>query len=144
MVPGREDSEKKYYEELGRQEKRAYTIIGGGTSVDKIAQKYLKTEYHQVHLDSKINFNRRDHISAIGNYVVLTRISKSLAQRVDEAYQTIPDEKTLAKKFGELFKNPGPIVMVVECNEQKARRLREKIAPDFHVPSELRKKFSLF
>jgi hypothetical protein len=42
------------------------------------------------------------------------------------------------------FKKPGPIVMTMEHNEEKAKKLRKRMAKDFYIPRELQERFELF
>lgn len=144
FVPGRTQSEFEYYQTLNKEKVHAYTIVGGETMLDKDVKKILASLFHQVHLDATVSFNRRDHISAIGPYVVITRISKTLAEKTDELYEKITEESLLKENLAGLFKNPGSIIMIVEHNESKAKKLRKMMAKNFYIPSELKEKFDLF
>jgi hypothetical protein len=144
FVPGRRKSEEEYYKGLQRHATQVHSVVGGNTFIDKLVQQNLRTEHHHIFLDPTISFSRRDHISIIGDYIIITRISVSLAKQVDEAYSIITDESVLTRKFMLLFKNPGSITMIIENNRSKAKRLRKRLSADFHISLELREKFDLF
>jgi hypothetical protein len=42
------------------------------------------------------------------------------------------------------FKKSGVIIMSVEHNDDKAKKLRKKMSADFHISRELRERFDLF
>jgi hypothetical protein len=144
FVPGRRESELEYYKNLERSQIHAYTVIGGESELDKEAQQLLKNSFHQVHLDSAINFNRRDHLSVIGPYIITTRVSVTLARVTDRLYETCFTEKELQEKLEPEFKKHGSVIMTVEYNEDKAKKMRKKMSADFHIPRELRETFELF
>ncbi len=143
LVPGRKGSEHEYYADLERSKILAYTIVGGNDPCDKIVRNSLRTNFHQIFLDPLINFNRRDHISSIGNYVLTTRISPRLAKQIDDVYRSTLDEESLSIKLGLLFQKPGIITLIVENNHQKAFSIRKKLSTNFHIPLEIRKRINL-
>lgn len=143
-VPGRRESEAEYYADLKKHETHAYTIIGGTNPSDKIAQAFLKTDFHQVHMDALAPFNRRDHLSVIGPYIITTRVSVTLARATDHLYAACSTEQELTEKLEPVFKKSGNIIMTVEHDETKAKKLRKQMSKEFHVPIELRNKFDLF
>ncbi len=142
-VPGRKESEQEYYASRERHRTPIYTVIGGDTPMDKLAKDSLKQPLHHVHLDPKV-FGSRDHISSIGPYVVITRVSIPLAKHVQSIYEKAMKESSLETLLPPLFKKFGSVQMIVEHNEQKARILRKRLARDFHIPKELREQFDLF
>lgn len=143
-VPGRKESEQEHYEDLKNKKSEVFTYIGGTSLFDKIIKESFKNDQHQVHLDTDVSFNRRDHIFTLGSYVITTRISKSLAENVDELYENTPDEKTLEEKLAELFRKPSSVTIVIENTTQKAKKFRKKMSVYFYVSKELRDKFDLF
>lgn len=143
-VPGRQESEQEYYKELRERRINVYTIIGDTKPLDKISQKFLRSEYHELHLDNGTGINRRDHMTIMGPYIITTRISGKLAQQVDWVYQETESETVLKEKLVDLFKDPGSIILNIEHNQPKAKKLRKRLARDFVVPRELVEKFDLF
>lgn len=143
-VPGREISEQGYYQSFIDNKTYLFSILGGTTTHDKRKKTDLSTDFHRVHLDDDVAFNRRDHITAMGPYVITTRVSLKLSREVDELYQIPMDEEELVSRLHRLFRRPGRIIMSIEHNIGKAKKLRKRISKDFYIPSELREQFDLF
>lgn len=144
LVPGREESEIDYYKNFETLRTYVFNIIGGTTSFDKkLKQDYLH-DYQQYHFDNDYPFNRRDHLSVIGPYIITTRVSVTLAHVTDRLYETCFTEKELQEKLEPEFKKHGSVMMTVEHNEGKAKKLRKKMSADFHIPREVREQFDLF
>jgi hypothetical protein len=144
FVSGRKESQYEYYEEFERNETYVFRLIGGTTLFDKKLKQDYSHDYQQYHFDNDYPFNRRDHLSVIGPYIITTRVSVSLARVTDRLYETCFTEDELAKKLEPEFKKHGTVVMTVEHNEDKAKKLRKKMSADFHIPREVRERFELF
>lgn len=144
LVPGRYGSEIEYRSMFSEIKKYAFTLIGGITPFDKNLKQNYSHEYQQYHFDNHYPFNRRDHLSVIGPYIITTRVSVSLARVTDRLYETCFTEDELARKLEPEFKKHGSVTMTVEHNEGKAKSMRKKMSADFHIPRELREKFDLF
>jgi hypothetical protein len=144
LVPGRNRSEEEYRNTFPETKRFAFTIIGGNTSFDKDQKFKYEHDYQQFHFENDYPFNRRDHLSVIGPYIITTRVSVNLARVTDRLYETCFTEQELIEKLEPIFKKSGAIVMTVEHNEEKAKKLRKKMSADFHIPREVREKFELF
>ncbi len=144
LVPGRKKSEEEYRNTFSEVEKFAFTIIGGVTPFDKDQKRKHEQEYEQFHFEKDYPFNRRDHLSVIGPYIITTRVSVTLARVTDRLYETCFTEKELQEKLEPEFKKHGSVIMTVEHNEDKAKKMRKKMSADFHIPRELRETFDLF
>lgn len=144
MIPSRKQSEEDYYKNYEQEKIHSFNIIGGETIFDNERKRSLSSHFNQVTTDNKINFNRRDHLSVIGPYIITTRVSVTLARVTDRLYETCFTEEELAKKLEPEFKKHGSVTMTVEHNEAKAKSMRKKMSADFHIPRELRETFDLF
>jgi hypothetical protein len=144
LVPGRKKSEEEYRNTFSEVAKFAFTIIGGTTQFDKGQKQKYGQGHEQFHFEKKYPFNRRDHLSVIGPYIITTRVSVSLARTTDRLYETCFTEKELQEKLESEFKKHGSVTMTVEHNEVTAKQLRKKMSSDFHIPKELREKFDLY
>ena len=144
MIPSRKQSEEDYYKAYEQEKIYSFNIIGGETVFDSERKRALSSHFNQVTTDSKINFNRRDHLSVIGPYIITTRVSVTLARVTDRLYETCSTEKELQAKLEPEFKKHGSVTMTVEHNLEKAKSMRKKMSADFHIPRELREKFDLF
>lgn len=144
MIPSRKQSEEDYYKTYEQEKIYSFNIIGGETIFDNERKRALSSHFNQVTTNSKINFNRRDHLSVIGPYIITTRVSVTLARVTDRLYETCFTEKELQEKLEPEFKKHGSVTMTVEHNLEKAKSMRKKMSADFHIPRELRERFDLF
>lgn len=144
FVPGRYDSEIEYVNSFLRDKKYIFSIIGGDTQFDKERKRDYTHDFHKINLDTDIDINRRDHITVMGPYIITTRVSLSLAQQTDKLYDSAQNQEELEQGLQKVFKRPGTILMTIEHKQQKAKKLRKRIAKDFYVPRELIEKFDLF
>lgn len=144
LVPGREQSEEEYYQNFAKNKTYVFSIIGGVTLFDKQLKQDHSHNFQQFHFEKKYPFNRRDHLSVIGPYIITTRVSVSLARATDRLYETCFTEKELQEKLEPEFKNHGSVTMTVEHNEATAKQFRKKMSSDFHIPKELRETFDLY
>lgn len=144
MIPSRKQSEQEYYARYDSEKIYCFSIIGGTTSFDSQRKKDLVTPFHQVAVASNSGFNRRDHLSVIGPYIITTRVSVTLARVTDRLYETCFTEEELQEKLEPEFKKHGSVMMTVEHNEDKAKKLRKRMSADFHIPRGLRDTFDLF
>jgi hypothetical protein len=144
LIKERSQSELEYYAKLNEEEINGYTLIGGETNFDSKAKKILTSKYHQLHADSQVSLNRRDHTSVLGNYIVTTRLSNSLANAIDILYKKSKTEEELKIELEKVFKKSGSISIIIKYNMDRAKKLRKTIAKDFYIAKELREQFELF
>jgi len=144
LIKERSQSELDYYDELNKKNIFGYTLIGGETEFDNKAKRLLSSKYHQLHTDDKVNLNNRDHISVLGNYIIITRLPNSFASAVDALYKKCKSEVELTIGLEKVFKKSGNIVMIIKNSPERARKLRKIISKDFYIPRELRENFDLF
>lgn len=143
-MPGRQESEAQYYENFSEKQTYVFSIVGGTNFLDKNLKQNYSPEYQQFHFEKKYPFNRRDHFSVIGPYIITTRVSVTLARVTDRLYETCFTEEELAKKLEPEFKKHGSVIMIIEHSEAKAKQLRKKMSKDFYIHKELREQFDLF
>ncbi|MBP6854771.1 MAG: hypothetical protein KBD26_00095 [Candidatus Pacebacteria bacterium] len=123
-IEGREESEIEYEQQFKRNKIYYYALIGGKDEIDKKHKLFTQNEYHQIHLETKIPLNRRDHISVMGDYVVTTRIPSTTAKSIDLLYNTVSDEEIIKIKLSALLNKPVKITLTIEKSKQKADKLR--------------------
>ncbi len=140
---GRKESELEYYKTYEKTETYLFSTIGGTSPMDKKMKEIEQTNFHQVHLDEKSLFGRRDHVTIMGPYIIMTKVSAKLAYATDTLYEKATDEKTLEIELNKLFKDSGIIKLSIEHNEKKAKLLRKRLAVNFYIPKNIREKFSL-
>lgn len=141
---GRRESEVEYHTSFDTKKIHLFSIIGGTTAMDKKMKSVMQSEYHQVHLTDKSPFAIRDNITVMDSYIIVTKISSTLATAIDTAYKNISNEHELAKKLNELYKKPGIIKLTIENNQKKAMMFRKKMSHNFYIPKTIQKKFNLY
>lgn len=143
LVPGRDTSEKEYRSIFSEKEKHVFTLIGGTTVFDK-KNNIEHSKYEHFSFTEKYPFTRREHYSIIGPYIITTKTSSTISRVLDYSYKNAQSDEDLFNMLQPKFSKPGPIIMTVEHNKDKAKKLRKRIAKDFYVPRELVEKFDLF
>jgi hypothetical protein len=141
---GRRESEIEYQASFDTKKIYLFSIIGGTTAMDKQMKSVMQSEYHQVHLTDKSRFAIRDNITVMDSYIIVTKISSTLATAIDTAYKSISNEQELEKRLNELYKKPGIIKLTIEHNQKKAKLLRKKMSHNFYIPKAIQKKFKLY
>jgi len=144
LIKERRQSELDYYDELNKKKIFGYTLIGGDTELDDGAKKILSSKYHQLHTDNKSVFSNRDHISVLGNYIIITRLPNSFAVAIDSLYKKCKSEDELSLGLEKVFKKSGNILIIIKNNSEKAKKLRKTISKDFYITKELKDSFDLF
>lgn len=144
LLRERAQSELEYYDELNKKSIFGYTLIGGETELDNKAKQLLSSEYHQSHADDKVSLNRKDHVTVLGDYIIITRLPGSFAMAIDALYKKCNSETELIVGLEKIFKRSGNIVMIIKNSSEKAKKLRKTISQDFYIPKDLRENFNLF
>ena len=140
LIESRKESEYEYYKRYDREKIYDFNIIGGNTIFDNMFRKEISTDYNQIDLNPRADFNRRDHISIIGPYIIVTKVSLKFAREVDALYTNCVDIKELKGKIESYFKKSGALTIQVEHNKERADTLRRKMSKNFYIPKELQKK----
>lgn len=140
LSDSRRDSETEYLTSFTKQKIYSYYLLGGNTSHDLAIKKQLQSKYLQFSI-GKVLFPATDYPVILGDYIITTRISAKLAEDIEKVYQTSRDTESLETKLRAIGIEKKKIRLIVECNREKAKRLRKKLSEDFHVPKELRERF---
>lgn len=139
----RKESEENYYKSFLNKKKYLYSIIGGDTTFDKVDKKSIENEYVKIETNDNILKNT-DYLIVINDYIIITRISKKLADLIEKYYQ----ENTTTQEFEIRLQNLGiersKIKLIIERNKEKAIKLRKRMSRDFYISKELKEKFKLF
>jgi hypothetical protein len=144
LIKERSQSELDYYSDLDKKGVFGYTLIGGQTEFDNQAKQLLTSKYHQLHTDDRVVLNSRDHISVLGDYIIITRLPGSFVIDIDNLYRKCKSEEELAIGLEKVFKRVGNIVIIIKNDPGKARKIRKTISKDFYIPKELKENFNLF
>ena len=89
-------------------------------------------------------FSNRDHISVLGNYIIITRLPNSFVTAIDGLYKKCKSEAQLVIGLEKVFKKTGNISIIIKNSSEKAKKLRKAISRDFYIQKELKEGFDLF
>lgn len=143
LSDSRTASELAYFKSFKDTKTLAFYAIGGSTLHDKEFKQQFQNEYFQISSGNRF-FPDTDYPTIFGDYVIMTRISPTLAKAIENIYETSTNTIELTKNIQALEFENKKIKLIIERNHHKAKRLRKKLAADFHIPQELREKFDLF
>ncbi len=139
----RRKSEIDYYKSFEKTKTPFYCIFGGNTIHDKEIGKLIENKYLKVNIGDRA-FPDTDYPITISDYVITTRISSKTAQKVEQCFKNTNSLKELEQQISQIGLEKVKIKLIIERNKEKAKKIRKRIARDFHVPKELREKYELF
>jgi len=130
-LPARRESESAYYQHF-TGERTGFLTLGGETPTDMAFKREYQHEYFQINLQKMAYFRRTDHVTVIGPYIITTRLSKSLSDRIDALYATAKSVDDIRSQLVHLCAKPGKIRFVLENNPAKALGLRKILSKEFY------------
>ncbi len=131
LLPNRRVSEDAYYKHFGSEQQGFFTI-GGESAADLAFKRQYQTDTLQINLGNISSIKRTDHITVLGPYVILTRLSKSVSDRIDALYSTGKSPEELLPELLGICARPGKLKLSIENNPQKAGKLRRTLAKNFY------------
>lgn len=143
-IPERRDSEDSYYRSFDKLKQHAFFSVGGTSDADKKFKQKYQSDYLQIDLSKSTYFNRNAHITILGNYIITVTLPKTCATCIDALYNQNESEEVMINKMREIVQTPQEIKIVVENNSNKAKKLRKRLAKNFHIPQNVKKNCKLF
>lgn len=143
LSESRKESEKMYYDGFIKNKSYAFHSIGGDTIHDKMIKKELQSEYMQMVVGVAF-FPNTDYLIVFSDYMVKTKVSKTLANEIEKCYLESSDTAKLENKLQKIGIEKKKIKLIIERNKNKAKLLRKKMSREFYIPQELIKKYDLF
>jgi hypothetical protein len=143
LSENRKKSEIEYHNLFERKKIPFYVVIGGETNQDKETSKQLEGNYVRFSIGDKA-FSETDYPTIINDYIITTRISSKLAQKIESCYQNSNSISELEQKLALVGIEKARIKLIIERNKEKAKKLRKRLSKDFYIPKELREQFDLF
>lgn len=131
LLPCRRESEDAYYKHFGPGQQGFFTI-GGESAADLAFKRLYQTDYLQINLGNIGSIKRTDHVTVLGHYTILTRLSKSVSDRIDTLYSTGKSPEELLPELLRICAKPGKLRLSIENNSKKAAKLRKVLARDFY------------
>jgi hypothetical protein len=133
-LPNKYKSETMFHRSLRKSNKNTFTIIGGKSPQDISIKKLFVQELGQCETVSRYPFNRRDHITVLGPYIITVRLSLALSKKIDTIFNSNLDEILLRKQIEIALDKPGATTLTIINNEQESLKIQKKYLKYFHVP----------
>ncbi len=143
-IDGREESEVEFFNSFESNKQYGLYVIGNNSVIDQRMKRMYQNNYLQFDLWKTSSFNITDHISAIGDYIVVTKLNNSLARKVQHIYESAPTESEAAPTLIALLNQKHKARITVELNPKKAKLLRKKLFKNFYLPKKIQEKYHLF
>lgn len=143
LSTSRKESEYNYYKSFKKNSYSSYCLFGGNTNFDKEISIDLKHEKLNINYGYK-PFPETDYIIIINDYIIITRISRKIANKIKDVYLKNKTIDKLEQNLQKLGIEKKKVKLIIERNHEKAKVFRKKISRDFYIPMQLRKQFDLF
>lgn len=132
LLPGRKESEESFFNHFGPQQ-AGFLTIGGETAADWEFKRTYQHDYLQIDLRPLASIRRTDHVTVLGPYIITTRLSKSLVERMDALYAASMATEMLLPELMKLYARPGKMKIIIEHSSGKAEKLRRTLARNFYI-----------
>ncbi|MFA7302647.1 MAG: hypothetical protein WC030_02770 [Candidatus Paceibacterota bacterium] len=131
LLPARKESEEAYYRHFGPEQQGFFTI-GSESQADLTFKRTYQTEFLQINLGKITSIRSTDHVTVLGSYIILARLSKAVAERIDALYASGKTAEGFLPELLKICARPGKIRLVLENNPKKADKLKKLLAKDFY------------
>lgn len=142
QLTGRKDNEIDYLKRISQDKHYCFFLLGKDNKYNQSFKQKYQTDYLQISVGAD-GFSPSDYPTVIADYIITTKLSPRVAKLIDDIY-TLPSEEILSQKINKIFSKSAAIKLKIERNENKAKKLRKKIAKDFYIPKEIKEKYNLF
>lgn len=143
LSESRKQSELDYYRSFIENKSYAFSLIGSNNQHDVEVKKNLQNEFVQWAVGTE-HFSKTDYITVFGDYIIVTRLTKRLADEIEECYKQSSNAKSLEGKLQRIGIEKKKVRLIVEKNRDKAKKLRKKLSKEFFVPRQLVEEFKLY
>lgn len=143
LSKSREKSELEYYKSFEKNRTMFYALSGGKTKHDLEIAKLLKNSYVKTST-GYMPFPNTEYPLIINDYIITTKITLKMSTKIENIYNMSISVSELKHELQTIGIEKVRLKVIIERNKEKAKKLRKRIAKDFHVPKELREKFDLF
>jgi len=143
LSESRKQSELNYYQSFIENKSYAFSLIGSKNHHDIEVKKRLQNEFVQWAVGTE-HFSKTDYITVFGDYIIITRLTKKLANEIEECYKQSSNAQLLEEKLKKIGIEKKRIRLTVVRNQDKAKKLRKKLSKEFFVPRQLVEEFNLY
>jgi len=115
--------------------RRFYTIFGGTTYLDRMAEKFYKQSQQVFSFAMSPFASQSDrYIDIIDDFVLTLRVDSRTASRIDSLFSAVRGAPDLEEKAQiELLKAKCSITITLEHNTRKAMRIRNQFTEFFGI-----------
>lgn len=139
---GRRENEIEYLHKISQDKHYCFFLLGKDNKYNNDFKNNYQTDYLQISVGAD-GFSLGDYPTVIADYVITTKLSPRLSKMIDEIYKS-PNEQIVSEKINKIFLKSAAIKLKIERNENKAKKLRKKIAKDFYIPKDIKERYDLF
>lgn len=144
LSDSRKQSELDYYKSFSETKTYSFCLIGSSSFQDRATKDLIKNDYSQVATGREPALVKTGYITIFNDYIITTQLPKDLVGKIESCYQSTNSVFELERSIRKLGIEKRRVQLIIERNKEKAKLIRKKISPDFHIPKELRDKFELF
>jgi hypothetical protein len=144
LSDSRKQSELDYYRSFIESKVYSFCLIGSNSPQDQETKRLIMNNYVQVATGREPSLGNTGYVTVFNDYIITTQLPKGLISKIEACYQKTNSTMTLEQSIRKLGIEKSRVRLIIERNKGKAKIIRKKLSPDFHIPKELREKFELF
>ncbi|MFT5280642.1 MAG: hypothetical protein ACI9AR_000066 [Flavobacteriaceae bacterium] len=119
LSDSRKKSEQAYFSSFLKNKNYAFSLIGSSNNRDLEIKKKLQNKFVQWSTGIEY-FPKTDCITVFENYIITTRLSKNLTEKLENLYTSKASIFDL--EFKKIGKENNKIKLIIEKNEAKAKK----------------------
>jgi hypothetical protein len=129
----RSDIENEMYAWIMRNNKKAYSVIGYNTSLDRETSDYIKKDYKiEIAYEPEPSLPETVFPAVFGDYIMSTVLDANTVKSINNLYQKYSKwEPTVETELSDIINNMRRSKVVIERNKKKAEMLRKKLMKYF-------------
>lgn len=143
LSESRKQSELDYYRSFIENKSYSFSLVGSNNQYDIEVKKNLQNDFVQWAVGTE-HFSKTDYITVFGDYIIITRLSKRLADEIEACYKKSANTQSLEEKLQKIGIEKKKVRLIVERNQDKAKKLRKKLSKEFFVSRQLVEEFKLY
>lgn len=142
-IEERQESQTGFIKEFEQQKRYGFLVIGNNTIIDKELKKNLQNDFLQVDTWQNTSFRPSEYLTVIGDYVIVTKLSKKLTSLIESTYQNLDTVTEIEFELSRILQTRDSAQIKFERNVKKAKMLRKKIFKNFYLPPEIKAQYRL-
>jgi len=129
----RSDIENEMYAWIRNNNKKAYSVIGHNTPLDRSTSDYIKKDYGiEIAYEDTPSISETVFPAVFGDYIMSTVLDATTVRAIGDIYTRYQKwEPTVEKELKEIISRMRRSKVVIERNKKKAEYLRKKLMKYF-------------